>query len=56
MAKRTQTKVSKANYRCPRCRAKLRVGGFLARTYTCNRCGYFKAETEDNLTKKFFWG
>lgn len=57
MVKKTQMKVNKANYRCPRCRAKLKTGtnGF-AKTYTCNRCGHFKSETENNWAKKLMWG
>lgn len=54
--KRDKAKVSKANYRCPKCRAKMKISSALTRTYTCNRCGYFKAEIEDNRTRKFIWG
>lgn len=44
------------NARCPRCRAKLHIDQGMNRVYTCRRCGYYKAEEPDNMTKEFMWG
>ncbi len=50
---RTQNPFKKGkpnNSRCPKCHAKLKRS---CRSIQCNRCGYYKLEEEDNLTKAF---
>ena len=39
------------NSRCPKCQTKLQRSG---RAIKCNRCGYYKLEEDDNLTKAFY--
>lgn len=40
-------------YRCPKCRAKMRITLF---AIYCRRCGYTIYQEPDKLTKKFLFG